>query len=78
MPDLQQERERLAQADRHIAEGRRRVTNQVVLIARLAQDRHDTAEARRLLVTLEETLDEWYEDRQIILSTIARLTAAMP
>ncbi|WP_336492134.1 hypothetical protein [Methylobacterium nigriterrae] len=73
MHDVQQERERLAEADRHIAEGRRRVTDQVALIARLAQDGHNTAEARHLLVTLEETLEEWREHRQHILGTIARL-----
>jgi hypothetical protein len=73
MPDLQQEREHLAQADEHIAEGRRRVTDQVALIARLAQEEQDTTEAWRLLVTLEETLDEWREHRQVILGSIARL-----
>jgi hypothetical protein len=50
MPDLQQEREHLAQADRQIAEGRRRVTVQVALIARLAQEEQDTTEAWRLCV----------------------------
>jgi|tagenome__1003787_1003787.scaffolds.fasta_scaffold16616537_1 ferritin len=73
MPDLQQEREQLAQADQHIAEGRRRVTDQVALIARLAQEEQDTTEAWRLLRTLEEALEGWYEHRQIILGKIARL-----
>ncbi|WP_336490263.1 hypothetical protein [Methylobacterium nigriterrae] len=76
--DPEREREHLAQADRHIAAGRRRVTDQVALIARLAQDGHDTTEARRLLMMLEETLDEWRVHRQLILGAIARLTAATP
>ena len=73
MPDLQQEREHLAEADRHIAEGRRRVADQVALIARLAQDGHDTTQARRLLLTLEASLEGRHEHRQIILCNIARL-----
>ncbi|WP_336491608.1 hypothetical protein [Methylobacterium nigriterrae] len=78
MLDLDQERENLVVADRHITEGERRITEQLARIATLAEDGHDTAQAEHLLRTFEETLAEWHGHRQSILASIARLTAATP
>ena len=69
-PDL--EREHLGKAERDIAEGERRITRQMVLIERLRQDGHDTAEAEKLLLTLRETLAEWQTHREEILRELER------
>ena len=69
-PDL--EREHLGKAERDIAEGERRITRQMVLIERLKQEGHDTAEAEKLLLTLRETLAEWQTHREEILRELER------
>ncbi|MER2265271.1 hypothetical protein [Methylobacterium oxalidis] len=73
MPTLEQEREDLALADRHIAEGERRISDQIALVAILVEGGHDTTQAERLLRTFEDTLDVWHSHRRSILDTIARL-----
>ena len=70
MPDLDLEREHLGRAERDIAEGERRVTRQMLLIERLRQEGHDTAEAEKLLLTLRETLAEWQAHRDEILRNL--------
>jgi hypothetical protein len=43
----------LAQAERHVAQGRHHIAKQESLIAELDQDGHDTADARKVLATLQ-------------------------
>ena len=45
----------LALAQRHAAEGERRVTRREALIAELDRDGHDTTKAWKLLATLRDT-----------------------
>ena len=59
MTDLRKEYGDLAKADPDIAEGEKRVTDQILLIERLTQHGHDTTEAQNLLRNLEETLAQW-------------------
>jgi len=72
MPDLDQEHAHLALADRHLAEGERRVADQSALIRRMSGQGHDTAMAREFLKVLEQTLEQWRIHRQLILDAIAR------
>lgn len=51
----------LEMAQRHVAEGEARVMHQVALIAKLAQQGHDTVEAETLLGTMRDTLRLMYE-----------------
>ena len=73
MPNLQQEREHLARADRHIAEGARRVAEQIDLIAWMTKKGHDLTEAQKLLRNYEETLAQWRWHRRLIMEEITRL-----
>jgi uncharacterized coiled-coil protein SlyX len=52
---------RLAEAQRHVAEGEERVRHQKQRIEELRQDGHSTVEAERLLATLQETLQTMRE-----------------
>jgi hypothetical protein len=45
MPDVQQEREYLAQADQHIAESEQRLANQIRVIEGMIQNGHNTKPA---------------------------------
>ncbi|MBO1909737.1 hypothetical protein J4G37_33700 [Microvirga sp. 3-52] len=72
MPDMQQEREHLAKADRHIAEGERRVAEQIALIERMIGSGQSTALAEEFLQTLEETLKQWRSHRKLILEALAQ------
>ena len=72
MPDPEQERADLAQAEIDIVDGERRITVQRILVARLRQDGHDVTQAERLLANLEQTLNEWQAHRALILDTITR------
>lgn len=78
MPDLATEQQHLVKADRDIAGGERRVTAQQLLIERLRREGHKTADAEKLLETLEQTLDAWRVHRAEILRQIARLEQAPP
>ncbi|MEX6506575.1 hypothetical protein [Jiella sp. M17.18] len=73
--ELQEERRRLALADRDISEGEGRIARQAELIARLRQEEQDTASAERYLHTLQETLAVWHEHRRLICEAIRRLEA---
>ena len=57
--------EHLAQAEEHVALGNRHIVRQRELIAELARDGHDTAEAKTLLASFEEmqTLHLQHRDR---------------
>ncbi|WP_114946763.1 hypothetical protein [Microvirga calopogonii] len=72
MPNVQQEREHLAKADRDIADGERRVAEQIILIEQMRKDGHDTALAEEFLRNLEQTLEQWHAHRRLILDAIAR------
>jgi hypothetical protein len=62
----------LAKADRDIAEGERRVAEQIILIEQMRKDGHDTTLAKELLRNLEQTLEQWYAHRQLILDALGR------
>jgi hypothetical protein len=72
MPNQQQEREHLAKANRDIAEGERRVAEQIILIQQMTERGQDTTQAQQLLQNYEETLEQWYIHRQLILDAIAQ------
>jgi len=72
MPDPALERKHLAKAERDIADGERRITRQMLLIEKMRQEGHDTNEADRLLLTLEDTLAEWRAHRDEILRNLER------
>lgn len=69
------EAEHLAMADRHIAEGERRVSDQAVLVRRLCAKGYDTAVADTLLCTLETTLAEWRAHRALIVQRVEQIDA---
>jgi len=75
MLDIETERQNLATAERHVAEGEERIRRQVELIERLRADAHGVFEAESLLVTLQQTLQSWRDHRDEIVRTIARLEA---
>ena len=54
----------------HVAEGERRITQQMLLVEELRRDGHDTREAEGMLATFEQTLRSIHEHRAIIISTI--------
>jgi hypothetical protein len=54
---MSENRDVLALARRHVAEGEARVSRQEALIAELARGAHDTTEAISLLHTFRETLN---------------------
>jgi phage-related minor tail protein len=72
------EREDLAQADRHIAEGERRSAEQQRLIEQIAEAGQSTAEAKRLLWNFEETLDQFRVHRQLILDEMGHQEGSEP
>ena len=77
MDDLQQEREDLLQADRHLAAGEQRIAEQLAMIRRLTEQGYETARAKDLLRLLEETMAIWEDHRRLILEAIARHEQAL-
>jgi hypothetical protein len=73
MPDLHQERLDLDRAGLHIAQGERRIAEQILLIEWMRKKGHDTADAERLLQNFEQTLDTWRDHRWLIAEAIERL-----
>jgi len=73
MSDIETEKRHLAKADCDIAEGEKRIRDQVELIARLRDRGHSVSNAERLLETLRQTLQAWQHHRDEIVRTIARL-----
>jgi hypothetical protein len=73
MLDMATEREHLAQAERHVAEGEARIARQAELVERLRGGGQDVAAAEALLTNLQQTLAIWKDHRAEILATIARL-----
>ena len=72
------EREDLAQADHHIAEGERRLAQQITLVEWMAKNRKDTEEATKLLWNYMQTLEQFRRHRQLILDEIARQEGLEP
>ena len=72
MPDPDLERDHLAKAEHDITEGERRITRQLLLIEQMRQEGHNTSEAEKLLLTLEDTLVEWQAHRDEILRELER------
>ncbi|WP_046867804.1 hypothetical protein [Microvirga massiliensis] len=72
MPDLHQERLDLDRADRHLAEGERRITDLILRIEDQTAQGRDTTEARKLLRNFEQTMETWRVHRQLIADAIAR------
>ena len=78
MPQASKEREDLAQADQHIAEGEARLAEQRRLIGQMTENGQDSAEAEKLARNFEETLEQFYVHRQLILNEIARQEGSEP
>ena len=76
MSDLQTEQEHLAEANRHIAEGEQRISEQLLLTEQLGWAGRDVSEAERLLLNLRQTLETWSDHRDPIVQEIARLESA--
>ena len=74
MGDLQQELDYLALADRHPAEGERRIADWVIRIKEMNARGEDTSQADQMLRLLQDTLGLWQEHRQMILDALARHT----
>ena len=78
MPQASKEREDLAQADQHIAEGEARLAEQRRLIGQMTENGQDSAEAEKLARNFEETLEQFYVHRQLILNEIVRQEGSEP
>jgi hypothetical protein len=72
MPDVDRRppEERLAEADRHIADAEGRIARQRDVIADLERDSHPVKEARALLQTMIESLEQMQTHRRIIQAEI--------
>ena len=75
MAALSKQRQDLATADRHIAEGEARIAQQGEIVRELGADGHDTANARSMLRFMQRNLDVMNAHRQQIMSKLARATA---
>ena len=73
MSRIWKEREDLAEADVHIAEGERRLAQQITLIQWMAKKGQDTEEATKLLWHYKQALEPLRRHRQLIWDEIARL-----
>ena len=60
----------LAQAERHVAQGRQIIEKQETLIVDLERDGHDTADAMKILVTMRQTQALHEEDRDQIMKEL--------
>jgi hypothetical protein len=71
-------REHLELANRHLAEGQKRIGRQIELIAELERDGHGTAQAKGLLKQFEETLALQVKTRDRIVRELAETQDASP
>jgi hypothetical protein len=77
--DLAMEKQHLAKAERDIAAGEVRVTQQAELVEHMRQrGAHELTEGERLLETLRGTLQTWRSHRENILEAIARMEKETP
>jgi hypothetical protein len=65
---------RLEFANRHVAEGQKRVDKQAALMGQLERDGHDTKQGKMLLDEMKITLALQIEDRDRILRELGRST----
>jgi hypothetical protein len=65
------EHDHLAQAIRHIARAEEMLMEQRGLIDRMAEHGHDTKLAKAVLQTMQTTVDQMHEHRQMIEHAIA-------
>ena len=72
---LRAEQELLIKADKDIEEGWQRLRNQQRLLDALQFGGHDSRQAERLVLLLEQTLSEWERHRVLIEERIAYLSA---
>jgi hypothetical protein len=63
--------EHLRQAEHHVADGERHIAEQHELIGALERDGHDTATARELLATLQQTQSLHIFDRDRLLEELS-------
>ncbi|MBV9461768.1 MAG: hypothetical protein JO141_30220 [Bradyrhizobium sp.] len=73
LEQLRAEKALLIKADRDLEEGSRRLLQQQQLLAELQADGHDTKQAARLVLLLQQTLIEWERHRTLIEQRIAYL-----
>jgi hypothetical protein len=57
-------------ANKHVAEGQKRIDAQLALVAKLARDGHDTLQAKSLLEQFEQTLALQLETRDRIVQEL--------
>jgi hypothetical protein len=68
----------LEEADRHIAKAQARIVQQVELIASLALDSSQAAQAEQVLVAMQQALFVVQEHRRLILAEIAQERSGLP
>jgi hypothetical protein len=66
MEQLRVEKALLIKADKDIEEGWRRLRNQQQLLSDLQAGGHDSRQAERLVLLLQQTLTEWERHRVLI------------
>jgi hypothetical protein len=71
--DRNAELNRLAQADRHIADAEPNVSDQLLLIEKLRRDGHDIRIAEETLKRFEASLHTLREHRHLIVTTIEQI-----
>lgn len=71
--DRNAELRRLAEADGHIAEAERHVSEQRIQVEKLGREGHDTSLALALLTQFEGTLATLRGNRDLIIQTIAEI-----
>ena len=74
-PEREAEVKKLAEADAHIADAERAVTEQMAQVEALRLAGHDTAAAERELTAFQETLAVLQDHRAAIIKTIEQIDA---
>jgi hypothetical protein len=70
--DIEQDRPLLV-AEAHIIRGERMISRQMMLVERLRNHGHPTLDAERVLSVLEDSLRQFYRDREVCLTHPRRL-----
>ncbi len=76
-PNREAELKRLAEADAHIADAERAVTEQMAQLEALRAAGHDTAMAERELTAFRETLAVLQGHRAVIIKAIEQIDAGL-
>jgi hypothetical protein len=76
-PERETEVKKLAEADAHIADAERAVTEQMAQVEALRAAGHDTAMAERELTAFRETLAVLQDHRALIIRTIEQIDAGL-